>query len=127
MQISLKFGWQATGEPPGVARSLLWRCGVPRQPQRHCDNHQRRDRYASGFVASTLDIADGDFLRGNLAFAGQGSSASVINAGAIGAGDNAFVALLGGAVSNSGTITVPLGKVDLGSGERITLDLDVLP
>ena len=77
-----------------------------------------------GFVASTLDIADNDFMGGNLAFAGQGSSASVTNAGTIRAGENAFVALLGGTVSNSGTITVPLGKVGLGSGERIALDLN---
>ena len=77
-----------------------------------------------GFVASTLDIADGDFMHGNLAFAGQGASAGVTNAGTIRAGENAFVALLGGSVSNSGTITVPLGKVGLGSGERIALDLN---
>ncbi|WP_295638050.1 MBG domain-containing protein [Novosphingobium sp.] len=77
-----------------------------------------------GFVASTLDIADGDFMSGNLAFTGNGASAGVANAGTIRAGENAFVALLGGAVSNSGTIAVPLGKVGLGSGERIALDLN---
>lgn len=57
-------------------------------------------------------------------FYGGGSSASVSNAGRISAGSGGFVALLGGTVSNSGTISVPLGRVGLGSGERATLDLN---
>ncbi|MBU6207809.1 MAG: hypothetical protein KGQ42_08995, partial [Alphaproteobacteria bacterium] len=36
----------------------------------------------------------------------------------------AYVALLGGAVSNSGYISVPLGKVALGSGEQVALDVN---
>ncbi len=77
-----------------------------------------------GFVASTLDIANGDFNAGRLAFTGTGASKSVSNAGRIDAGSGAYVALLGGAVSNSGTISVPLGKVGLGSAEQVTLDLN---
>ena len=76
-----------------------------------------------GFIASTLDIADADFNAGNLRFTGNGASAAVHNAGTIVAGSGAYVALLGGSVSNSGTITVPMGRVGLGSGERIALDL----
>ncbi len=76
-----------------------------------------------GFVASTLDISDSDFLSGKRAFTGNGSSAAVGNAGRINVGRGGFVALLGGTVSNGGTINVPLGKVGLGSGESITLDL----
>ncbi|WP_164064848.1 hypothetical protein, partial [Serratia marcescens] len=44
-------------------------------------------------------------------------------AGAITIGRGGYAALIGGAVDNSGTISVPLGRVGLGSGERATLDL----
>ena len=77
-----------------------------------------------GFVASTLNMADNDFMGGKIRFAGSGSSAGVSNAGHITAGQGAYVALLGGSVANSGTIAVPLGRVGLGSGESITLDLN---
>ncbi len=75
-----------------------------------------------GFVASTLDIANGDFNAGNLNFSGNGASAGVSNAGSILSAPGGFVGLLGGTVSNSGTISVPLGRVGLGSGEQVTLD-----
>lgn len=75
-----------------------------------------------GFVASTLDIADADFMGGKLNFAGTGGSVS--NAGRISAGAGAYVALLGGTVSNSGVISVPMGKVAMGAGTRATLDLN---
>ncbi len=79
---------------------------------------------AGGFVASTLNIADTDFMAGTVRFMGKGASAGVSNAGQIVAGQGAYVALLGGSVSNSGYINVPLGKVGLGSGESIALDLN---
>ena len=77
-----------------------------------------------GFIASTLDLGDDDFNAGKLNFKGRGASGRVSNAGSINAASNAYVALLGGSVSNSGTINVPLGRVGLGSGESITLDLN---
>src|SRR5581483_11147559 len=77
-----------------------------------------------GFVASTLDIANRDFMSGNMAFAGKGASAPVSNAGRITAAPGGYAALIGGTAVNSGTITVPLGKVGIGSGERATLDLN---
>ena len=76
-----------------------------------------------GFVGSTLGISDDDFKAGRLEFFGNGASASVDNHGAISVGRGGFVGLLGGHVSNAGTISVPLGRVGLGSGERATLDL----
>jgi filamentous hemagglutinin family protein len=75
-----------------------------------------------GFVASTLDIGNADFNNGNLNFTGNGASAGVSNAGAISSASGGFVGLIGGAVSNAGTINVPLGKVGLGSGEQATLN-----
>ncbi len=76
-----------------------------------------------GFVASTLGIADKDFNSGNLNFVGNGASAGVANAGSIQAAPGGFVGLLGGTVSNSGVVSVPLGKVAMGSGEQATLNL----
>lgn len=75
------------------------------------------------FAASSLDIADGDFLSGRYRFTGKGASAPVTNAGRINTADGGFAALLGGRVANDGIITARLGKVALGSGELITLDL----
>jgi len=75
-----------------------------------------------GFVASTLDIGNADFNAGILNFAGKGASAAVSNAGRISGTPGSFVGLIGGSVSNSGTISVPLGKVGLGAGEKVTLD-----
>lgn len=79
---------------------------------------------AGGFVASTLDIADVDFQAGRTNFTGKGSSAAVSNAGQIVAGQGAYIALLGGRVANSGTVSVPLGRIGIGSGEQIALDLN---
>ena len=75
-----------------------------------------------GFVASTLGISDADFMSGKRNFSGNGASAAVSNAGTITVGRGGYMALIGGTVSNSGNIYVPLGKVGLGSGEQATLD-----
>ena len=75
-----------------------------------------------GFVASTLGISDADFMNGKRSFSGNGASAAVSNAGTITVGRGGYAALIGGTVSNSGNIYVPLGKVGLGSGEQATLD-----
>lgn len=77
-----------------------------------------------GFVASSLDISNEDFLSKKHNFTGKGASALVSNAGRITAGQGAYVALLGGAVSNSGTINVPLGRLGLSSGEQVALDIN---
>ncbi len=76
-----------------------------------------------GFVASTLAISDDDFLNGRYRFEGNGNSASVENAGTISIVPGGYAALIGGKVSNSGVIRVPLGKVGLGAGEQVTLDV----
>ncbi|MFA3916477.1 two-partner secretion domain-containing protein [Ruegeria hyattellae] len=76
----------------------------------------------SGFVASTLDIRDDDFMAGRYRFEGNGASAGVENAGLIQSVPGGYAALIGGKVKNSGVIRVPLGKVGLGAGEQVTLD-----
>ncbi|WP_178130912.1 MBG domain-containing protein [Reyranella sp. CPCC 100927] len=78
---------------------------------------------AAGFVASTLGISDDDFTSGRRSFAGKGASAAVVNHGTISIGRGGYAALIGGSVDNAGTISVPLGRVGLGSGEQARLDL----
>jgi filamentous hemagglutinin family protein len=78
---------------------------------------------AGGFIASTLGISDTDFLNGKLNFLGNGASAQTSSDGTITIGKNGYVALLGGSISNTGLVRVPLGKVEIGAGEQITLDL----
>jgi len=74
------------------------------------------------FTASTLNIKNNDFLDGEFSFQGDGSSKGVKNGGKIRIGGGGHAALLGGYVSNSGTVTAKLGRIAMGSGEKITLD-----
>ena len=76
-----------------------------------------------GFTASTLGITDAAFGKRKKTFTGDGSSATVSNAGTITIGRGGYAALIGGQVKNSGNISVPMGKVGLGSGEAATLDV----
>jgi filamentous hemagglutinin family protein len=76
---------------------------------------------ASTFVASTRDIADSDFLSGNLHFTG-GNSSGVQNTGTINAlgGD---VYLIGKTVDNQGAINAANGTAGLASGDDVLLNL----
>lgn len=74
-----------------------------------------------GLVASTLNLSDEDFLKGQRTFSGQGAG-HIVNYGSLAARDGGYVALLGGRVSNQGVVTARLGTVALASGERVTLD-----
>ena len=67
-------------------------------------------------VASTLDIADTDFLSGNIHFTGD-SEAAVINLGTI--NSESFSALIAGDVQNLGDILSPGGDAALLSGDAI--------
>ena len=78
---------------------------------------------ASAFVASSLNIEDADFQQEALKFRGLGASAKVENAGRVTITPGGYAAFLGGQVRNSGTVTVPRGRVGFGAGERVTLDL----
>ncbi|HEY5582705.1 MAG TPA: filamentous hemagglutinin N-terminal domain-containing protein, partial [Rhodoferax sp.] len=74
-----------------------------------------------GLVASTLNIADSDFMAGNYKFAGAGNG-TVVNQGSINA-DGGYVALLGANVGNEGVILAKLGSVALAAGNAMTLDV----
>jgi filamentous hemagglutinin family protein len=75
----------------------------------------------AGMVASTLNLADSDFLAGRYTFVGAGGS--VVNQGYI-SSPGGYVALLGSTVANNGIIEANLGSVVLASGKAMTLGLD---
>ncbi len=77
---------------------------------------------APGLVASTLDINNSDFLNKNYVFEStQGGSGYIENQGNLTGG---YIALLGQAVNNSGTITTDGGQTVLAAGNKATLSLD---
>ena len=79
----------------------------------------------NSFSASTLDISNEDFIRGKLSFVKQsGKDGTVVtNNGSITVSDGGFVALLGGAIDNSGVVTAHLSKVGFGAGEKVILNI----
>ena len=76
------------------------------------------------FLASTLDIANQDFMSGNYSFSQQfdASLASILNQGSISAASGGSVSLIAPGIENQGTITASLGTVNLGAGEQVTLN-----
>ncbi len=73
------------------------------------------------FVASTLDIDNNDFLNGDYSFTKNGSNGVVSNRGTVSVDDGGFVALLGGAVKNDGTVRAHVGTVGFAGGEKIVM------
>lgn len=75
-----------------------------------------------GLLATTLNISDEDFMRGNYQFSQEVNqpNAVVINNGSINA--SSYVAFLGNAVQNNGVINAKMGSVVLASGSAATLD-----
>ena len=78
---------------------------------------------SNSFTASSLDINTSDFLQGRHNFYKNKKSKGIENHGKIEVNNAGHSALLGKYVSNEGTITAKLGKIFLGAGEQITLDL----
>src|SRR4029077_11586257 len=78
----------------------------------------------AGFVASSLNLSDADFLSGRMRFTETAGAGKVSNAGTIdtgSAGPGGRVWLVGPDVENSGVIRTPQGEVILGAGERVEL------
>jgi len=74
-------------------------------------------------IATTADIANGDFMAGQLSFGIAGNpSASIVNEGTISAADYGLAALVAPSVRNSGVITARLGTVGLSAGNTFTID-----
>ncbi|MFC1808313.1 filamentous hemagglutinin N-terminal domain-containing protein, partial [Candidatus Omnitrophota bacterium] len=80
---------------------------------------------AAGFMASTLNINDQDFLNGSWNFNKSSQvDGYIINKGSLAVKDGGYIALLSDVVRNEGVIEARLGKVVLASGEKITVELD---
>ena len=76
----------------------------------------------AGLVASTLDIADSDFMGGRYVFVAGEGSGSVVNQGTIRTTDGGYIVLAGSQVQNEGVLEARLGTVALGAGKQVTLD-----
>src|SRR5580698_9208017 len=77
----------------------------------------------AGFLATTNDIRNEDFMAGKYNFNIPGlPNASIVNLGSITATSGGFAALVAPGVRNSGTISAKLGTVGLASGNAFTLD-----
>src|SRR5215218_7481038 len=78
----------------------------------------------AGFLATTSDIKNDDFMAGRYNFNIPGRpDASIVNHGTITAQSAGFAALVAPGVRNTGTITATLGTVGLAAGNSFTLDL----
>jgi len=76
---------------------------------------------AAGFVASSLDLSNEDFLAGKLKFNEVPGAGAVKNQGTIDTGPGGRVYLVGTSVENSGIIRSPNGDVVLAAGKSIEL------
>lgn len=76
----------------------------------------------NGLIASTLDIANADFLADNFSFSGAAGGV-IQNLGELNS-PGGFVALLGGRIENLGLIQANLGEIALASGDAVTVSLD---
>lgn len=73
-------------------------------------------------VASTLNISNDDFLKGNYNFTVGSIRGDIENHGVIKAKNEGYIVLLGKTVDNSGTLIASNGSVVLGSAQAATLD-----
>lgn len=76
-----------------------------------------------GLVASTLNMSDDDFQKGNYTLSGS-STNSILNLGTITANSGGYVVLAGKTVSNEGLISATLGNVQLAGASKVTLNLN---
>jgi filamentous hemagglutinin family protein len=78
----------------------------------------------NSLVATTLPLADGNFLDGRYAFAASAgtSSATVENRGTITVADQGLAALVAPGVTNAGVIRARTGTVALASERAVTVD-----
>jgi filamentous hemagglutinin family protein len=78
----------------------------------------------ASFLASTLNIANDDFLNDRLIFSLEKGSekASIVNQGHLTASPEGFIALLAPVVHNQGMITAKAGNVLIAAANKVTLD-----
>ena len=81
----------------------------------------------AGFVASTLNVTNADFLAGRNLFVNDGSARDVVNQGTITTPAGGSVYLIGSNVSNEGIIITPKGETILAAGATVSLIDSALP
>ena len=75
----------------------------------------------AGFIASTLDMTDEDFIAGKLRFQGDGDSGSIENRGFIKANGKGDILLVAPSITNEGSISTDGGNLILAAGESVTI------
>lgn len=75
----------------------------------------------AGFVASTLNVSDANFLAGKLLFDATPGAGSVVNQGAITTPSGGSVYLIAPNVQNAGVIATPGGETILAAGQTVAL------
>ena len=75
----------------------------------------------AGFVASTLNVRNEDFLAGRLNFGATPNAGSIQNYGQITTPSGGSVYLVAPAVTNNGIINAPNGEVILAAGQTVQL------
>lgn len=75
-----------------------------------------------GLVASTLNLSDTDFIKGNYTFSDSVSPGKVVNGGYINVADSGYIVLVGNQVENTGEIKADKGNAVLAAGGQIVLD-----
>ncbi|MGM5179149.1 two-partner secretion domain-containing protein, partial [Salmonella enterica] len=79
----------------------------------------------AGLVASTKNISNADFMKGNYTLSGGGApGAQIVNQGSLSTAPGGYIVLAADRVSNSGSIRTPGGKTVLAAAERVSLQLD---
>ena len=81
----------------------------------------------AGFVASTLNLSNDNFLAGRKLFDTTPGAGNVINQGEIRTPAGGSVYLIGSNVSNEGIITTPKGETILAAGSTVSLIDSALP
>ena len=77
-----------------------------------------------GLLATTSNISNANFMSGHDIFDVPGNpNASIVNQGRITVAESGLAALVAPTVSNHGSITARLGKIQLAAGDQFTVDL----
>jgi len=75
----------------------------------------------AGFVASSLNLSDADFVSGRQRFEGTGREGAVVSRGVVETPDGGAVYLIAPSVENHGVITTPNGEILLAAGHSAEL------
>jgi filamentous hemagglutinin family protein len=81
----------------------------------------------AGFVASSLNLSDDDFLKGRMRFGEDPTAKAVKNYGTIQTASGGNVYLIAPEVENSGVIRAPQGQILLAAGKSAELVSDASP